>query len=181
MWYVFIFSLQLVYADSFEFTLHSGQTISGQIVMSSSDCALIKRNNIYKAIHRNTIVGLSSTKNVLGSTDILISDVFENQEYQLIETGRNPRIAYTSLISSGLPYLILDERRKSIGYFAFEGIVGGLGLALLITNQKGAFLSSMLSIFAIRYWVGSTTYKTQKGLNRQYNDIMHHFETYCSK
>lgn len=179
MWYTFIFSLQLAYADSFEFTLHSGQRISGQILMSSSDCTLIKSNNRYKAIHRNTIVDLSTINHSLHSADIVISDIFENKTYQLIDKGRNPKIAYTSIISSGLPYLILDERRKSIGYFIFEGIIGSLGVVLLIINQKGVFLSSMLSILAIRYWVGSTTYKTQKGLNNQYNDIMHHFEKYC--
>ena len=179
MWYIFIFSLQLVYAGNFDFTLHSGQKISGKIMMSSSDCALIKSNNVYKAIHRNTIVDLSSASHPLESADILMSDLFEKNKYQLTEKGRNPQIAYTSVISSGLPYVVLNERRKAIGYFVFEGLLGGLGVVLLITNQKGVFLSSMLSIIAIRYWVGSTTYKTQKGLNLQYNDIVYHFEKYC--
>lgn len=179
MWYILIFFIQMVYADSFEFTLHSGQKISGKLMMSSSNCALIKSNSHYKAIHRNTIIDLSTINNSLSSSDILISDIFENNKYQSIDKGRDPQIAYTSIISSGLPYFILDERRKAIGYFIFEGVIGSLGLGLLIINQKGVFLSSMLSIFAIRYWVGSTTYKTQKGLNLQYNDVMYHFENYC--
>ena len=169
----------MAYADSFEFTLHSGQKISGQLMMSSSNCALIKSNSHYKAIHRNTIIDLSAINNSLSSSDILISDIFDNSRYHLINKGKDPQIAYTSVISSGLPYFILDERRKAIGYFIFEGIVGGLGFGLLMINQKGVFLSSMLSILAIRYWVGSTTYKTQKGLNLQYNDVMYHFENYC--
>ena len=149
MWSIFVFSLQLVYAGGFEFTLHSGQKISGQVMMASSDCALIKSNNHYKAIHRKTIVDLS-LHHSLHSEDILISDVFENETYQFLDKGRNPKIAYTSIISSGLPYFILDERKKAIGYFIFEGVLGSLSLVLLISNQKGVFLSSMLSILAIR-------------------------------
>ena len=182
MWYAFIFSLQLVYADSFEFTLHSGQKISGKVMMSSPSCALIKSNNKYKAIYRSAIIDLSSLSRSLNSAesvDILVSDIFENQRYRSIEMGKNPQIAYTAIVSSGLPYLILRERRKAFGYVIFEGIIGTLGLVLLIAKQKGVFLSSMLSIFAVRYWVGATTYKTQKGLNHNYNDIVHHFEKYC--
>ena len=185
MWLFLYFSLHISFAEEFDFFLYSGQVISGQIIHASDQCTLIKSSNSYKAVYRNSIqkihVGTDGIKSSKAVTDThqLTQRIFVDQQYQIVPPPFTSQIAYSSILSSAIPYVISKDPQKARTYFIFELSVGTLSYILLQYSQKGAFISGLLSLVALRYWVGQTTYKKYTHLQKQYESSTSMFQNFC--
>ena len=186
---LFLFA-HTVQAQHFVFHLYSGQILSGKVIQTSSSCALIQTDGEYKPLHKGTISRiypshLEKIKNTISEEDAVIitesemNDIFIAQNYRMSEPFPSQRVAYTAIISSSLPFFLQRERKIAMGYVLFELTMTSISLWLLQKQQRGVFLSGMITMGAVRYWVGSTTYKTLHQNDVYYNQIQTFFEKYC--
>ena len=199
MYFVLYFFLHVAQSQNFEFHLYSGQVLSGTIVQASQNCALLKVPGEYKPLYRSTISSIHpiqsttlqtsqrtdseiipSPKDMIAFSEEEFYKIFVEQKYQISDDIPSQGIAYTTILSSSLPFFLLKEKKSAFGYLIFEIFIGTTSVWLLQKQQKGVFFSGILSILAVRYWVGKTTYKKLHQKHRRYEQIQSLFKMYCS-